>query len=344
MPTYAELTLRFLEQQYPVREEVVDRVVRAGETGAIRVLFALMGTPGASIPEFARRMRERQTEICRSVIHRVSVARQNPGPAPIAFALVGTESPNAVAIHDANDDSFAIALDPGPVNLFNGVFLAALYALRSGDLPVLAWTLRDFVHSIFLNRIVPGFEECQLRLFKRMGSYQSAFGNVGDTMLRFIVAHEMAHIELGHFRQENTPRMKLLPDAKGEEEISAFDHDREFAADAWAVEHLKSSLPPTATVIEAAGLRLLPPVFFAIAGLAQELHPPQTPIGRKLSDSHPSPWERGRRLRAAQGMPAAMLALPAFGILHQLPDFLDSHRVALIELAHNHPADRLEQS
>jgi Zn-dependent protease with chaperone function len=129
-----------------------------------------------------------------------------------------------------------------------------------------------------------------------------------DAELQFVVAHELAHLALGHpaarleqIAQGPGARLGLLPSL---DFLIAWGYsdDQEFQADAWAYQALRQA---GRSHREAVGFLRRYALYTDGEGLTLHPHPPKTGPGESPQDldnhypAHPPARERLRRLEAA---------------------------------------------
>lgn len=183
---------------------------------------------------------EIETQLSQFVNKFTSAFNNSFVPNSIPVRVIGTGSMNAITLHAKSDNSFAIGIDVALINKFWEVFA---YVLWLDDLHV-AKKDRKWLTLELSEAVLSAFDTKLGRFKKRKGSEfetilsrgisRTCFGISGLMILameRFVIAHEVAHIILGHFSKE-----KSIPSDDGS--LLLYNHKLEYEADKWASESL----------------------------------------------------------------------------------------------------------
>jgi hypothetical protein len=149
------------------------------------------------------------------------------------------------------------------------------------------------VGALYVHRPVEGSEENALLLREHTPPMVAQLADLlAPEAARFLLAHEVGHICLDHFARGHPSLLALHPDAPSRA-VSAFDHELEFEADAWAAE---TTLQVAGDDVQRQTLAVVTPLlFFAMMAFVDRLHTTTNPLGQTLRASHPSAHERLRR-------------------------------------------------
>ena len=212
----------------------------------------------------------------------------------LGFAFFNTDVPNAVTIHVERDGSYAVGLDYGSVSLFSFTFPTLLYS-RLYNLENLEWVkaLLDIIQIQLLDDHEPSRQRSMERL-ARQHEIEAPASRALEMAFRFLVAHELGHIQLRHFENRAATRLSSIGTGTDQDLVSTFDHDSEFAADTWAAEALRKVASDNP--LEQTLACYVPGLIFGIQSLARAIYVPRTPLARHVMNSHPDPWERAQRL------------------------------------------------
>ncbi len=291
-PTRALIALeaqgRFAD--YPIE----DRLVREAFQGAGELQGERLQAARDLLKDLTTRDNRQHEQFVRQFFTDMGGRYPRSGFDRLGFVFFNTDSPDAIALHDREDDSYAIGLDYGMIGLFAFTFTPLLHS-RLRNLENLTWVsaLVDIVLLQF-----HGYREgVQRRSYSRMieGHYLNEVGSLALQMVvKFVLAHELGHIHLGHFKDQQATRLNALGTGGESEEISTFAHAAEYEADAWAAQVLRQLAGPGA--VEVALAHYVPAIYFGIFALAKALYVPRTPLGRHIRDAHPDPWQRAQRL------------------------------------------------
>jgi Zn-dependent protease with chaperone function len=206
---------------------------------AEHVTAAIPAWTGVADPGRAAVMiEERQREAALRHIAEVAAAFPAAGLQAIDFQFVRTSTPNAFTARVAKDDSYAIGLDHAVPNLLHTLFVAALLAHQCGEFKLFGVCAARLVGLFFIGQAVEGLEDDMWTLndvYQRTpASTRSIVDGFGEAVVQFVITHELGHVALGHFARATAP--SLTTPSAGTIDVSAFDHQREFDADAWAME------------------------------------------------------------------------------------------------------------
>jgi hypothetical protein len=212
----------------------------------------------------------------------------------LGFTFFNTDVPNAVTIHVESDGSYGVGLDYGSVSIFSFTFPTLLYS-RLNNLENLEWVraLLDIIQIQLLGEHEPSRQRSIVRL-AREHEIEAPASRALEMAFRFLIAHELGHIKLGHFENKVATRLSSIGTGTDQDKVSIFDHDSEFAADAWAADALRKVA--NENPLEQTLACYVPGLIFGIQSLAKEIYEPRTPLARHLMNSHPDPWERAKRL------------------------------------------------
>jgi hypothetical protein len=259
-----------------------------------------------------------------------ALAREYPNVrfAELGFDFIATRIPNAFAIHASEDNSYAIGLDPTLHEMFTWLVLAAQWTFRRGQTDAFVQLVVDFVRLSFLNLPAPPEKRAVYSQFVKVMLKENEAVGLGDWVLailaRFLVAHEMGHVYLGHFNKGRAKKMRFVPASGREDEVSGFDTEDEYQADDWAA---KGVLQLAKTgVVENLVARTAPAVFFSILAMVEDLCRPTTALGAHMRRTHPPAAERAAALRRI-GVLQKPIPLPEeLSILFALPELISSQR------------------
>jgi hypothetical protein len=221
----------------------------------------------------------------------------------LGITFFNTDAPNAVVLHDRDDDSYAIGIDYGMIFLFSGVFGTLLHS-QLRNIENLNWVLAlvDVVLFLFWNQ-KEGLQQRSHRQLVEQHYLQAVSSRALEMTFKFLVAHELGHIYLGHFRDKQSSRLSAIGVGSDRDEISTFDHDAEFAADAWSARVLRDIAGDSP--VEQALARYIPSLYFGVYSLASTMYVARTPLGKYVSDTHPDAWVRSQRLLPTDCEPLA---------------------------------------
>jgi hypothetical protein len=281
-------------EDYPYAGGQAKQIKEAGEDRYL-VLLANRSTTEKDWAEAVRKIENLQRAQGRKYV--AELAKRN-GESPvisrIGFEFIKCRTPNAFAIHVAEDDSVAIGLDPGLQSLFALLFHASRVAVYHGKEDFFIALLSDLVKSHFFGRRIDGLEERILSLDKFTGQLDRHWADwAGYVAFCFLLGHEVGHIHLGHFQRNQAPRLRMVPDRHSEGEITAFDHLCEFEADEWSANELIQTSDTLSSRLAAC---TMPAVFMSLMAMVEDLYLPVDPVGRIQRESHPPARERAQRL------------------------------------------------
>lgn len=227
---------------------------------------------------------------------------------PIKHAFTG--SPNAITMYAKEDDSYAVAFDIRAHSLI-------LYLLEAGCFWISdrqsEWEFKSKVISTAIGASVnllfakesPSEEEQEVIKYVHQNTgevMQYVTVAMTNAILEFILAHELAHIVLGHFHKGDF-KQSALDDAVGEgQHVSLFQHQKEYEADEWAHGAIRK-LPNryfADAPIPFADLQIMrrlgPSLFWKIWNVALWFYTPEFMLAKELISSHPRPLDRAKRL------------------------------------------------
>jgi hypothetical protein len=277
--------------------------------------------------EAARKMEGQQLTFARKYVSEVAKRyADDERISRIGVQFIQYRTPNAFAIHVAEDNSFAIGIDPGLYSLFSLLFHAGNVSLYRGEADDFIDLLVDLVKLNYLGLSVPGLEERILRLNDTAGVFEQHWANLAAQVgTQFLIGHEIGHIHLNHFDNHQPPRIQMLPDQASEAELAAFDRDLEFEADRWSAGEL---IRAAKTVNSHIGSWAMPTVFLTLASLLEDVYPPRDPVGKIQQQTHPPAWERAQALReiGRAAIPGGFKRPPEVERLLAFPDTLNSIR------------------
>ncbi len=325
MASLASLNLQHRRKQHLFTQAHIDKLVDAGV--ADHVTAAIPAWTGVADPGKAAEMVEaRQRAAVLRHIAEVATAFPAAGLQGVDFQFVPTYTPNAFTARVAKDDSYAIGLDYAVPNLLHTLFVAAMLANQTGNFDFFGTGCARLVSLFHVGRPAPGLEEDLLMLHEvyrnTPESTRAIIDGFGQSVVEFVITHELGHIALGHFLRAKAPSLST-PQA-GPIDVSAFDHQREFDADAWAMEALLrvAGDDPRRLTFAAA----VPFLSMTMMSFASRLHKPATDIGRLLRDTHPPEAERAARLRALAAKQTERVPVTnALALLVKIDRFLYDH-------------------
>lgn len=296
--------------------------IKAGRKDPYLALLAKRTTTETDWAAAARKIEQIGRNSARKYI--AELARRYPEDASlpgIGFEFMKRKLPTAIAFR-ADDESIAIGVDPGLGALFTTLFHAAQIAVDRQLQPLFIDLLVDLVKLYYLGQQTPGLEERMLQLDAAADPFQRSWADwSGSIAMRFLIGHEVAHHHLRHFERHEAPRLRMEP-SDFETELSAFEHQPEFEADAWSAREL---IGGANTISESIAGRFMPAIFMTVSAMIDDLYHPLDPIAR-IQRSHPPAIERARRLLeiGRAGLPADLVLPDALKRLQDLPGALAS--------------------
>lgn len=293
-PSLAAIQLRHLHKNYMYGRANVEKIMAAGQGEWLKRLLADAGMTSMDPADVAEAMEKRQLEKAKLHIMRL-LGECDSFRGPVSFEFVDTQTPNGFAAWHPDDDSHAIGLDPSMWAVFSALTFAAGFAEMTKNPAVLIDAARAHAISAFLKGANPPseVEEVSLRMHRNAPPILRELESLSESFyVTFLLAHEVAHIELGHLRAADTKRMQFDP-ASAAIPISALDWEKEFAADRWALDAMLriaawDNVQRTLAVT-------LPVIYFDLAALLETMYAPTKDIGRVLRATHPPPRERANR-------------------------------------------------
>lgn len=319
-------TIRKLDS-YPI-SDVVRKEFKLKYAERLPELFGV-----ADMRELPAESFNEQRPRIRAFIDRVAHERRLPHS--IAFDFVMTESPNALAFHFKTDDSYAIAVDPRLLAFFGTLLISAFDAsagFQTGTY-TMDESLSKFIRACYMEtdlffRGNPPEDIDETDEIALLDSLSEITGEPIKTLIAlvdhtidlawiFILLHELGHIALGHFEEEDTPPLQVL--GEKEARTSIFMQEREFLADQWALRTLVEV--EKTNKIPAVILRAISACTLALTGIIEYIHEPDLELGKLLWRSHPPADSRVRRLKEAlqtEGIGGGGF----FAQLADLPDYI----------------------
>jgi hypothetical protein len=325
MASLASLNLQHRRKTHLFTQANVDRLVDAGVGADITATIpAWTGQTDAGAA--MEMLEQRQREGVLGHIAEVAAAFPSAGLQAIDFQFVPTSVPNAFTARVAKDESCAIGLDHGVLGLLHPLMVLAMLAQQFGKFGIFGEGAARLVSLFFIGRPVDGLE-ADLRMLgdkyaNADDSTRQIIDGFGQGVVDFVIAHELGHVALGHFLRAKAPTLASPTD--GPMAVSAFDHEREFEADAWAMEAL--------LLVAGGDVRRLtfavaaPFLSMTMLSYVARLHEPTTDVGRLLRATHPPERERAARLRKLAATQAARVpATNALQLLVRIDRFLHDH-------------------
>lgn len=212
---------------------------------------------------------------------------------PIEFVKINT--PNAFAIREESDNSYAIGIDYAFIPLFYQVVSVMDDALNCSNQD----EMQDKLHNV-LTTIV---DNIMINFVK--GIYVSDYTTRSEKLLSdnilnnktglaleqfmriFIISHEVAHIKLGHFDISESNKLNVTSIDGNNCQISCNERWLEYQADYWAIDILLQ------LETNPKGVALIGPIiFFYLTSIMNDLITPDSNVGAKIISSHPKPWLR----------------------------------------------------
>jgi hypothetical protein len=213
--------------------------------------------------------------------------------------LVTGTTPYVFAIHEP-DDSYGIGFDEALYDIFAILTIAALAAFRNKDLEIYKRFCFHVFQLYFMGphpSIIADFEQLAMMYAGSAPPIRAMIGDVRDTCTRFILAHEVAHIALGHFKRHKAAVYNFQPGVQPTE-ISGFpDYACEFEADAWGAD-LLLRLAGGNMRSEIAAIQT-PPLLMTFLAHIGTLGEGMAILSDRLRACHPPEEERRAKLRAA---------------------------------------------
>jgi hypothetical protein len=282
-------------KDYPYAGAQAAQIKAAGEDHYL-ALLASRTTMEKDWAQAAKKIENLQRAAARKYI--AELAKRN-GDSPlisrIGFEFIKCATPNAFALHEAVDDSFAIGIDPGLQSLFALLFHAARLAVYFGREDWFIALVNNLVKSHFYGWPIEGLEEGILSLDEVTGPMDRHWADwSGYIAVCFLVGHEVGHVQLGHLQRNQAPRCRMAPDQDSEGEITAFDHQCEFEADEWSANQLIQA--QDGPVSSRVGACTMPAIFMSLMAMIEDAFLPVDPVGSIQRKSHPPAQERAERL------------------------------------------------
>lgn len=208
------------------------------------------------------------------------------------------DSPNAIALFDPNDRSYAIGIDPGFFHAISILYLNAALGQRVND-PKWFLILATKTVGWFWVGTSRDWTEDHLELIEtvRKGAPDiwSFSRDLVNTAIAFTIAHEVGHIVLGHLDGEHASALRLTDGGRPVRASAMDSTDLEFAADAWAAEALfrwaGDDFKQRTLVLS------VPALCFSLSALKAAMTVPATnEIARATADSHPPEIDRAQQV------------------------------------------------
>ncbi len=328
--TRALAQLAYLKKKHPRGVDRVGLIMKEAlsEQHAImfvarmdRALALMHGFTGATIDDLRAFERARQDRCHRMIQDAVGAAPATP-LGRTGFDIVPALTPNAFVVHVQADDSYAIGLDDALDDMLAVLTLAALAAFTNKDIGIYTrYCLHVF--GLFYGSphpsIVDHFDQLAAMYVGSKAPIRLMIDDMREMGLRFILAHEAAHIALAHFRSRHAEVVSVQPDLQASE-VSAFDDNScEFEADSWAAEHLLQLTQGDRRRLLAAVQ--MPPLVLTLLHHIGTLGEGMAILGRVMQARHPPARERRARLREKAGAYNALHGVNLEVIL-QIGDFL----------------------
>jgi hypothetical protein len=304
--SFASAKLAYLEKQNPPHLDQVAGLLAhtLSEQHGIyflarmmQALAVLQDFKGRSTQELEKFNEDKQARLVR-IIREFGDAEPATPLRQTDIRIVASTTPNAFTVHEP-DDSYGIAFDDALYDMLTILTMAAVAAFNARDLQVYSRFCFHVFQLYFLApnpSIVADYEQLATMYTGMERPLQAMIGDVRDTCSRFIVAHEAAHIALGHFKTDKAAVYKFQPDLQATE-ISAFDYACEFEADAWAA-NLLLRLAAGNTRAEIATIQT-PPLLMTFLAHLGTLGEGMAILSDKLRERHPPEDQRRAKLRAA---------------------------------------------
>lgn len=330
MSSHAALRLQHMRKQHIYTLEHNRRITAAGLDKHIRGALAATGRAGADPGLVAEIMEQHQRKTILAFISTLAAAAPDAKFCNVEFNFVTIGIPNAFAAHVVSDESYAIGLDHAAPVMLNILFVAALIAYDKKDFSIFASCAAEIVGCLF--NIKHFFDTrndddfaagmYMLHQYYRQSSrgIQEIIDGFGISATHFIVAHELGHIQLGHFQKQRVSALQLS-NGDAQTDVSAFpDHACEFEADLWAAEWLLKSAGTD--VRQQTFAVIVPFLCFTILTFTSRLHEPAVAIGRLLRSTHPPDAARASRLADYAGRQLHVPPTNALDMLVKLTSFL----------------------
>jgi hypothetical protein len=234
-------------------------------------------------------------EFVNKILARMSQLYADPRFESVGFTFFNTDIPEAIVLYNKDDDSYAVGVDYGMIAVFQFTFSAFLRAWLNMLGPK-GW-MQPFL-DIFKFQYF-GRDEATIARMKSQLSSELRLEHVSPFALpmtfQFVIAHELAHLHLGHFKKNATTRIDVVPSDVASETACVLDREAEFEADAWAAIAVQKMAGRD--VIQQMLARHIPSLYLSVLSLVKMLYVPGTSFGKRMEDSHPDAWERAKRLR-----------------------------------------------
>jgi hypothetical protein len=322
--------LAYLKTKYPRGVDRVGLILKdaLGEQHAIlfvarmdRALALMNGFTGATMEDL-RAFESAKQERCRRMIGDCAGAAPASPLSRTAFDIVPALTPNAFVVHVQADDSYAIGLDDALYDSFTVLTLAALAAFSNKDIEIYK-RYCFHVFGLFYGSphpsIIDDFEQLAAMYTGSAAPIKLMIDDMREMSVRFILAHEAAHIALTHFRSRHAEVVGFKPDVQGSQ-VSAFDdHACEFDADAWSAKHL-FQLTRNDPRRQLASVQM-PPLIMSFLHHIGTLGEGMAILGQVMRAKHPPEQERRARLRDKASAYNAMHDVKVDLIL-QIGDFI----------------------
>jgi hypothetical protein len=255
-------------------------------------------------------LREAETAYTNNALQLVEKARKkHPGlqGKKIAFAYVDLPNPNAQAFFVDNDKSYGIAVDHSLFGLYTDIMTGsmALHArpkLRRQEFTAMFTSRMRHL----LSRPVANTNEERVAMSRAMETFYRATQEWHEEFRFpeyfarwFVVAHELAHIALGHLERGPGYRRTVIAEHDIPATITTSVHESEFAADLWALDLLTEAFTPGDNPEGEFVLMVNARLFFEAMYFLRMFLPRANVIGGDVyGETHPPPDVRIERVKA----------------------------------------------
>jgi hypothetical protein len=326
----ARQTLTALAAQQQASYQTAEQLKSATPDRVLRATAIASGLP--ENVNLTALMTEQDEQLRTFVMHNVYAIYQvypDAGLQSVAFDTMMIGWPNAVAIH-APDGSYGIGMDPRLHSLFSLLYVWAVVAHQTQDFRVFSSGVEGVAgafHGQDLSLVhLEEFKMLHELLAKSAESVREMHELFTEAAVRFLLAHELGHIALGHLTGSTSGSGARLVLADGRDaEISSFDsHAKEYAADSWAFGATLRSCGANykRQTLAAAAPQLL---FVILAFL--ELHlEPRARLEQLLQTSHPKATDRAAHIGSLAAKQSWLAPNNATAYLSEVTHFLWNNR------------------
>lgn len=209
------------------------------------------------------------------------------------------DSPNAITLFDSNDRSYAIGVDPSFWRAICTLYWDAALCRRANDQRMFLIFATKTVGWFWVGSPTDSTDDYEgfVNFVQENTPDLWHFGrDLVNTAIAFTIAHEVAHIVLGHLEGPHATSLRLTDSGPVSLSSALDSEDEEIAADEWAAEALFSHWADNDTKKRALAVSV-PALCFCLAAIKSEMVTPATNIfASATANSHPSDMARAQRL------------------------------------------------